>query len=111
MERAFDVWYQRNPLPAFMAVLAGGVSAVKIDRIKETHVRVCRARAYDLESLWSWMQGENWSPNGEARPLIEMLRLNHTSMSVGDVAYDVEDCSWWMVDAFGWWEIGEKDGN
>ena len=34
------------------------------------------------------MQGENWSPNGEARPLIAQLDLSHTSMSIGDVAVD-----------------------
>ena len=31
------------------------------------------------------MQGENWSPNGEARNLIGSLGLSHTSMSVGDI--------------------------
>jgi hypothetical protein len=31
------------------------------------------------------MQGEVWSPNGEARGLIEAKGLLHTSMSVGDV--------------------------
>lgn len=31
------------------------------------------------------MQGENWSPNGEARSLIEEKGLIHTSMSMGDI--------------------------
>lgn len=38
-----------------------------------------------LEAIFVAMQGENWSPNGEARPLLEALDLEHTSMSVGDV--------------------------
>jgi hypothetical protein len=33
-------------------------------------------------------QGENWSPNGEARDLILAKGLRHTSMSVGDVIED-----------------------
>jgi hypothetical protein len=38
-----------------------------------------------LERVFHHMQGEMWSPNGEARPLIEAKGLQHTSMSVGDV--------------------------
>lgn len=43
-----------------------------------------------LERVWVGMQGENWSPNGEARGLIEEKGLRHTSMSVGDVVVDPE---------------------
>jgi hypothetical protein len=35
--------------------------------------------------LWVNLQGEFWSPGGEARMLIERLGLEHTSMAVGDV--------------------------
>lgn len=42
----------------------------------------------DLEDVWFQMQGETWSPNGEARELIKSKGLQHTSMSVGDVAVD-----------------------
>lgn len=38
-----------------------------------------------LPGIWLLMQGENWSPNGEARALIRSLGLVHTSMDVGDV--------------------------
>lgn len=34
------------------------------------------------------MQGEIWSPNGEANELIRSKGLFHTSMSVGDCAVD-----------------------
>jgi hypothetical protein len=37
------------------------------------------------EDVFFKMQGENWSPNGEARDLIRAKGLKHTSMSVGDV--------------------------
>jgi hypothetical protein len=40
-----------------------------------------------LEHIYSHYQGDNWSPNGEARPLIRALGLKHTSMSTGDVVY------------------------
>jgi len=39
----------------------------------------------NLEKIFHDMQGEVWSPNGEARELIIEKGLAHTSMSVGDV--------------------------
>ena len=47
---------------------------------------VCVIEAESLDEVFSKMQGEIWSPNGEAKPLIKALELSHTSMSVGDVA-------------------------
>jgi hypothetical protein len=38
-----------------------------------------------LEDVFLHFQAEVWSPNGEARALIERVGLGHTSMSVGDV--------------------------
>ncbi|WP_137297215.1 hypothetical protein [Psychromonas sp. SP041] len=38
-----------------------------------------------LEEIFTMMQGEVWSPNGEARPIISKAGLSHTSMSVGDI--------------------------
>jgi hypothetical protein len=56
--------------------------------LEATHVHLKDVEAEGLERLWCAMQGEVWSPNGEARPLIEAKGLQHTSMSVGDVAID-----------------------
>jgi hypothetical protein len=44
----------------------------------------------DLEEVFFLMQGEQWSPNGEARELIELLGLRHTSMSVGDLIHRID---------------------
>lgn len=41
--------------------------------------------AHDEEDVYQNMQGDFWSPTGEARPVIRELGLKHTSMSVGDV--------------------------
>ena len=53
------------------------------------------------DEIFHTMQGEIWSPNGEARPLIRGLKLQHTSMSVGDIVveeggnvYEVLPCGW-----------------
>lgn len=39
----------------------------------------------DLEKIFVDFQAENWSPNGEARELINALGLFHTSISTGDI--------------------------
>ena len=45
--------------------------------------------AMDADDAYMNMQGEMWSPNGEARFMIRRLGLRHTSMSIGDVIYDL----------------------
>jgi hypothetical protein len=58
-----------------------------------------------LEEAFMAMQGEVWSPNGEARKLVMALGLNHTSMSVGDVFLCVENGWYFMVDRAGFIKI------
>jgi hypothetical protein len=50
-----------------------------------SHVFLREIEASDLEDVFVQMQGEVWSPNGEARDLIRSKGLEHTSMAVGDV--------------------------
>jgi len=59
-----------------------------------THVFVRSVEAGSVEHTFVLCQGEVWSPNGEARGLIERLGLHHTSMSVGDVAVDPTGRIW-----------------
>jgi len=37
------------------------------------------------EEAYGLMQGERWSPEGQARSLITWLGLSHTTMGVGDI--------------------------
>lgn len=89
----YKVWYRKDPTFRTDYILTE-------DMIKRTHTLVGKTVAHNLEDLFVKMQGENWSPNGEARPLIERLNLHHTSMSVGDVAECGEQ--FWQVDFSGW---------
>lgn len=41
--------------------------------------------ASDMEDVFVKMQGECWSPNGEARNFLSAISCYHTSMSVGDI--------------------------
>ena len=74
-------------------------------RLGETHKVVRTVQAADLEEVYASMQGEVWSPHGEARELIKSLGLKHTSMSVGDVVLDEEAKRYWMVAFIGFEEL------
>jgi|SRR6185369_1948691 len=73
--------------------------------LDKTHVMLRDVEAKDFEDLFRKMQGEVWSPKGEARPLIRSKGLQHTSMSVGDVA--VVEKEVFIVDNRGWRRLGK----
>lgn len=79
-----------------------------VDKLDRTHIHLGEFEATDLDALFTKMQGEVWSPKGEARPLIEQKGLRHTSMSVGDVAVTPGGHAW-ICDTFGWKELGHQD--
>ena len=54
----------------------------------------------DLEEIFALMQGEIWSPNGEARLLVRGLGMDHTSMSVGDIVFTNDN--YWICRRNGW---------
>ena len=67
----------------------------------QTHAFIREVKAKFLDDVFYQMQGEVWSPRGEARGLIQAAGVYHTSMSVGDVAVD----AWgrvWMCSPIGW---------
>ena len=64
--------------------------------------KVRELKAPDEDVVFMQMQGEIWSPNGEARPLIKKLGLGHTSMSVGDCAYNVDTDTMYQCDKYDW---------
>ena len=53
--------------------------------IEKTHILLGSITAKELETVFDMMQGERWSPHGEARALIQSSGLRHTSMSIGDI--------------------------
>lgn len=87
-----------------------------VDTLETTHIKLREVEAEDPEEVFDMMQGENWSPNGEARPLIQSLGLQHTSLSVGDIIRYEEDGAYegsrilagsiFMCDNAGWVFLG-----
>jgi len=59
------------------------------------------------ESAFSQMQAEYWSPNGEARELIHMAGVEHTSMSVGDILFSESTGKFLQVKSFDWINLKE----
>jgi len=95
----YQILYARQP--TFHPSGALGTSRLTAAAMQSTHVRLCEVEADSLDNAWRQMQAEHWSPNGEARPLLERLGLGHTSMSVGDVIRD-EDGNYWECLDLGW---------
>ena len=89
--KRFAVYYAKRP--NFFGLSHAGYTKVK------------EIEAENLNQVFDMMQGENWSPNGEARDLIRSLGLKHTSMSVGDIAVNMGDGTAWMCAVIGWSEL------
>jgi hypothetical protein len=52
-----------------------------------------------LEHIYGVLQGDFWSPDGQARELIISKGLSHTSMSVGNIIQMGDE--FWMIKSFG----------
>lgn len=95
----YHVHYARRP-----ACRAGGefgTPPLTATALRLSHAWLFEIKAAGLDDAFRLMQGENWSPNGEARELLQALGLNHTSMSVGDVLRDEEGMYWECLER-GW---------
>ena len=82
----YQIFYARRP--TFHISGDFGTPRLTVFSLGSSHARLCEVEADSLDEAWRQMQAEYWSPNGEARPLLERLGLSHTSMSVGDVIRD-----------------------
>jgi hypothetical protein len=73
--------------------------------LERTHVLLGEIDASDPDNAYLRLQGENWSPNGEARGFITEKGLSHTTMCVGDLLHDVEEGTYLLCDRTGWKQI------
>lgn len=100
-KQVFDLQYSKN-FPS-SSVLNQNYAVVRVFPF------MCNLDDVELEQIYSDMQGERWSPNGEARFLIKSLNLQHTSMSVGDVVEDVVQNKFWIVRSCGFDEFSVEE--
>jgi hypothetical protein len=74
--------------------------------IGKTHALLGKVSETNPEKVFSMMQGEKWSPEGEADPLLESKGLWHTSMSMGDIV--VTNGMYLIVDSYGFKKLSRK---
>jgi hypothetical protein len=96
----YAIWYMA---PAWFRQGISGERPNPAD-LGGTHVHLMDIEAATdtekLDEVFASMQGERWSPNGEARATLQAKGLEHTSMSVGDVIV-VDDERAYVVARFG----------
>jgi len=95
-ENYYDVYYKKGGIEIEDRISPNTMTKEYFDKNYRLVVSVITD---NLERVYNNMQGENWSPNGEARDLILFLGLSHTSMSIGDIIFCYDDqkyywCSW-----------------
>ena len=90
-----EVWYMKDAFATdgFMGYehLAKTGKLPTLKTLADTHVILGRIEERNLEVACAALQGEKWSPQGEANQFIRKSKLSHTSMSVGDVLVRYED--------------------
>lgn len=101
-EGKVEIWYQKNWMDTY-----SDKNAIDPDNLEATHAHIGNIDAEDEEDAFCQMQGENWSPRGEAVDFIVEQGLMHTSMMVGDVI--VIDGRKFRVDSFGFSEVGCRE--
>jgi len=120
MTKAFiyKVWYMKNQefrdfntgLDFLMREFPDKVESMRAGNLKATHTLVIvnskildvqdnRPEEEVLEEIYMEMQGESWSPNGEAKWLLKSLDIGHTSMSIGDIVETENGV--YIVDVYG----------
>lgn len=77
-----EVWYMKRELFRELNLRERDPDP---SNLAATHVKLGCVEEECLEDVYVAMQGENWSPNGEANEFLRKKGVAHTSMSVGDV--------------------------
>jgi len=106
--KQFSVYYKTDPTFHEDRHLAAVIE--RDGTIPGSYTYLLDIPAENLEGVFHTMQGHVWSPNGEARNFISSLGLHHTSMSVGDLAVEVETGQVWEVAFCGFNAVGEIQG-
>lgn len=84
-----EIWYMK---PRFFRDGIAGTAWLKKRKklptrkaLKKTHVLLGKISEQNPRRIYKMMQGDNWSPDGEAKSFILKKGVQHTSMSIGDI--------------------------
>jgi hypothetical protein len=95
--KKYLVYYKKYPFEP--------VKQMTEEEFAEEYTLLMELKAKDMNDVFWQMQGEVWSPNGEARQIIKDFGLTHTSMMSQDVIYDAEKDAYFMVKPIGFEQI------
>jgi hypothetical protein len=98
--RVYKVYYVK--LSAERHGVFGYNDQLRESDIPDTHELIAVVMARTLDQVFQIMQGEVWSPKGEARDYIAKSESKHTSMMVGDVICDTAIDRYYQCDFAGW---------
>jgi hypothetical protein len=101
----YQVYYARTP--TFHPSGQLGTPVLTGSALAHSHACLGEIEAASLDDAFWQMQGEIWSPHGEAREVIQFLGLGHTSMSVADVLEDEDGICWECLEQ-GWRRLTEE---
>jgi hypothetical protein len=105
-----EIWYWKNDfaIDAMMGakfMTKQGVMPTP-DSVPDNYTLIGKIRETNPDKIFHMMQGEIWSPEGQANDMIRASGTGHTSMSVGDIIHVGN--KWLMVDRFGFHELGNE---
>lgn len=83
-----EVWYgkdnaMRDLMMGSSFLLRHGIALPDPENLPATHVFMGKVAVTHPDEVFGMMQGEVWSPEGQARSMAQ--KVGHTSMSVGDI--------------------------
>jgi carbonic anhydrase/acetyltransferase-like protein (isoleucine patch superfamily) len=105
-----QIWYyKRSPFRDFGMGSFGLERSGKwpsVENLSLTHVFIGFVDESNPSKVFQMMQGEYWSPNGEASTLPALRMAGHTSMSVGDIIV-FPGSKALMVDMAGFYDLAD----
>lgn len=108
-KRRFSIYYQKTGLPRRSFASDGIKIADVLNGQKYAHIREFEAE--NVDEIYREFQALPWSTvwldqNCERdNRLLGLKGVHHTSLSVGDVIYDIENDKWYICEMVGWREL------
>lgn len=108
-----QIWYWKQDLGHEMMKgyenLKKSNTLPDLNNLEATHVHIGSVAETDPEKIFSLMQAEAWSPQDQARNMIEIAGVGHTSMTTGDIIISQKNVS--MFDKKGFVNLQSGDKN
>jgi len=104
-----EIWYVKKGVAARLlkAVEDGNKLLLpQPEDLEKTHIKVGTVNSTDQREVFAAMQGDQWSPNGEAKRMISQMGLGHISMGPGDVIVFPDRTV--MVGRRGFYDLGQR---